>query len=179
MSGGGSLEALHWKLCFSPTRTVAFLGPSRITTPETKNRAHQWDGLGQERHTSNSSALAMELYLSCTNSSNGYCERQVTPGCLQIWQYSVLHSFLNDIKLSYKYHESWESKKLQVLMPWISNHNHKIEEKSTKSSHPSPKLSASDRRTCVGIGLSTHPGTGVDGARGRMWKLAEFRLKHV
>ena len=92
MSGGGSLEALHWKLCFSPTRTVAFLGPSRITTPETKNRAHQWDGLVQGRHTSNSSALAMELYLSCTNSSNGYCERQVTPGCLQIWQYSVLHS---------------------------------------------------------------------------------------
>ena len=30
-----------------------------------------------------------------------------------------------------------------------------------------------------GIGLSTHPGTGVDGASGRGWKLADFLLKHV
>ena len=29
------------------------------------------------------------------------------------------------------------------------------------------------------IGLSTHPGTGVDGASGRGWKLADFLLKHV
>ena len=32
--------------------------------------------------------------------------------------------------------------------------------------------------TCY-IGLSTHPGTGVDGASGRGWKLADFLLKHV
>ena len=32
---------------------------------------------------------------------------------------------------------------------------------------------------CVNIGLSTHPGTGVDGASGRGWKLADFLLKHV
>ena len=29
------------------------------------------------------------------------------------------------------------------------------------------------------IGLSTHPGTGVDGANGRGWNLADFLLKHV
>ena len=29
------------------------------------------------------------------------------------------------------------------------------------------------------IGLSTHPGTGVDGAGGQGWKLADFLLKHV
>ena len=29
------------------------------------------------------------------------------------------------------------------------------------------------------IGLSTHPGTGVDGASGRGWKLADFLLKHI
>ena len=29
------------------------------------------------------------------------------------------------------------------------------------------------------IGLSTHPGTGVDGASVRGWKLADFLLKHV
>ena len=29
------------------------------------------------------------------------------------------------------------------------------------------------------IGLSTHLGTGVDGASGRGWKLADFLLKHV
>ena len=29
------------------------------------------------------------------------------------------------------------------------------------------------------IGLSTHPGTGVDGASGRGWKLTDFLLKHV
>ena len=32
---------------------------------------------------------------------------------------------------------------------------------------------------CTLIGLSTHPGTGVDGASGRGWKLADFLLKHV
>ena len=31
----------------------------------------------------------------------------------------------------------------------------------------------------LAIGLSTHPGTGVDGASGRGWKLADFLLKHV
>ena len=31
----------------------------------------------------------------------------------------------------------------------------------------------------VPIGLSTHSGTGVDGAGGRRWKLADFLLKHV
>ena len=29
------------------------------------------------------------------------------------------------------------------------------------------------------MGLSTHPGTGVDGTSGRRWKLADFRPKHV
>ena len=39
-----------------------------------------------------------------------------------------------------------QSKKLQVLMPWILNYKHKIEEKSTKSSRSSSKF--------VGLGLA-------------------------
>ena len=40
-----------------------------------------------------------------------------------------------------------QSKKLSVLLPWISNHKHKIEENLEKVPGPPPKLSASGRRT--------------------------------
>ena len=39
-----------------------------------------------------------------------------------------------------------QSNRLQVLMPWIPNHKHKIEEKSTKNSQSSSKV--------VGLGLA-------------------------
>ena len=48
-------------------------------------------------------------------------------------------------------HSVWNSVKKAVcphIMPWISNHKHKIKEKLTKTSGSSPKLWASDRRTC-------------------------------
>ena len=45
---------------------------------------------------------------------------------------------------------------------------------STWSTISFPKI-----RRKKNIALSTHPGTGVDGASGRVWKLADFLLKHV
>ena len=40
-----------------------------------------------------------------------------------------------------------QPKKLSVLLPWISNHKHKIEESLKKVPGPPPKLSASGWRT--------------------------------
>ena len=60
-----------------------------------------------------------------------------------------------------------------------------LESSRNISETPLPLQSSASATLCAQaprrlmIGLSTHPGTGVDGASGRGWKLADFLLKHV
>ena len=71
------------------------------------------------------------------------CHQIITRGFISHWQEEWI-LLLSIVTISV-----WNSvKKLSVPMPWISNHKHKIEEKSTKVPDPPPKLSALDWWTC-------------------------------